>query len=389
MTSGKFWFPVAVLLLSAAAAFVLVATAPEVESVAVEEVIPVVRTIVVTPSDIRMDVRSQGTVAPRTESELVPEVSGPLVWVSPSLVSGGFFKKGEPLLRIDPRDYKTSVARARADLARAEGEAEHAAAELERHEALARSSVNSPSQLSNARRARRVADAALDSARVSLDQARRDLGRAEILAPFDGRVREEHLDVGQFVSRGVAIATLYSTDFAEIRLPLADRQLAFLDVPSVRGSDLADIPVRLYAKFAGTEQIWHGRIVRTEGEIDAKSRMVHVIARVEDPYHLGANKEQRPPLAVGMFVRAEIQGRIAANVVAVPRAAIRDADNLLIVDAQNELHRRSVEVLRIDRDEVLVRAPLAAEDRVVVSPIQVIVEGMRVQPVADQEPADS
>lgn len=432
MNARKLWLPLLVLLGAALGAYLLLVTAPEVESVSPEKAIPMVRTLDVRPGDVRMTVRSQGTVVPRTESSLVPEVSGTVVWVSPSLVSGGFFSEGDPLLRIDDRDHLAALARAEADVARTEGEAEHAVGELRRQLGLSRSNANSPAQLSNARRAQRVAEATLEAARVSLEQAERDLARCELTAPFDGRVRSEQVDVGQFVARGTPVATLYATDFAEIRLPLADRQLAFLDLPGMHEPRAGDAfgpgpEVRLHATFAGQEQTWTGHIVRTEGEIDAQSRMVHVIARVEDPYgtraaqaraavaaealgtgetdsHAAAEAGARPPepgagapdeivaapggssfpLAVGLFVRAEIDGRLAEDVLVVPRSAMRDDDRLLLVDQDDRLRLRAVDVLRIDRDEVLLRSDLSPGDRVVVSPMQVVVEGMRVQPIDDR-----
>ena len=400
MTRRQVWIPIAILGGAAFGAFLLIVTAPEVESVAPEQVVPMVRAIDTRPGDVVMQVRSQGTVAPRTESALVPEVSGPVVWVSPALVSGGFFREGEPLLRIDARDYEAALARARADVARAEGEAEHAVAELRRQEGLANRSANSASQLSNARRARRVADAALEAARVSAEQAERDVRRTEIVAPFEGRVRDEQVDVGQFVARGATVGTIYATDFAEIRLPLADRQLAYLDLPGVDAAAGVEGPVvTLSANFAGAEHRWMGRIVRTEGEIDAKSRMVHVIARVEDPYGQKVPAEEvdaapvprsaRPPLAVGLFVHAEIDGHVARDVLVVPRAAMRDGERMLVVDAQDRLHLREVEVLRIDRDDVLVRGRLAPDERVVVSSLQVVVDGMQVRPLSEAGGAPS
>lgn len=424
MNRRKILLPVAVLIFAAFGAFLLLVTAPEVESVAPEKALPVVRTIDVEPGDVRMWVRSQGTVAPRTESALVPEVSGRVTWVSPVMVSGGFFTEGEPLLRIDPRDYEAALARARAEVARAEGEAVHARSELKRQLGLARSKANSPSQLSNARRAERVASAALEAAEVSLEQAERDLARTEIVAPFDGRVRDEHVDVGQFVSRGAPIATLYATDFAEIRLPLADRQLAYVDLPGLRGfTESTDGPeVRLRAHFAGVLHTWTGRIVRTEGEIDTQSRMVHVVARVEDPYGIararagrleepgdepgdGADdasdsaadahtdaapgsagvRDERAPLAVGLFVHAEIAGQLAKGVLVVPRSTVRDGERILVVDPDDRLHFRPVDVLRIDRDQVLIRAEVRESERIVVSPIQVVVEAMKVRPIAADE----
>ncbi len=392
MNLRKLLAPFAVLAVAAFGAFVLLATAPAVESVEPEKTLPLVRIIEVKPGDRRMQVRSQGTVAPRTESELVPEVSGRVEWMSPSLVSGGFFTRDEPLLRIDPRDYAAALARARSEVARAEGESEHAADELERQLGLARSNANSPSQLSNAKRAERVASAALEAAKVSFEQAQRDLARTELVAPFDGRVRVEQVDVGQFVSRGAPIATLYSTDFAEIRLPLADRQLAYLDLPGIRGDVAGEGGPRvlLRANFAGKERTWVGQIVRTEGEIDAQSRMVHVVARVEDPYGIDSGEapaqgDAAAPLAVGMFVRAEIEGHVLRDVVVVPRAAIRDGEALLVIDGDDRLRRLPIEILRIDREEVMLRAELGAEDRVVVSPIQVVIDGMKVRPVPAEE----
>jgi RND family efflux transporter MFP subunit len=410
MNRRKILLPALVLVGAAIGAFLLIATAPEVESVALEKRLPIVRTIDVRPGDVRMLVRSQGTVAPRTESELVPEVSGRVEWVSPALVSGGFFSLGDPLLRIDARDYVAAIGRARAEVARAEGEAEHARAELRRQQGLARANANSPSQLSNTERGERVAVAALEAAQVSLEQAERDLARTHIDAPFDGRVRVERVDVGQFVSRGASIATLYATDYAEIRLPIADRQLAYLDLPGISDTLDANMGPRvvLRARFAGADRVWTGRIVRTEGEIDAQSRMVHVVARIEDPYgtsgaadnaladreaggsvetsdaevaEVEADTAQVTPLAVGMFVRAEIEGRLASGVLVVPRAAMRDGDRLLVVDADDRLHHRAVEVLRIDRDEVLLRAELADTERIVVSRMQVVVDGMKVRPI--------
>ena len=380
----KILFPFIVLFLAAIGAFALVATAPSVENVAPERAIQAVRIMEAEPQSVPLWVRTQGTVAPRTESTLVPEVSGRVVWVSPALVSGGFFEQEEPLLRIEKIDYEAALARAKAAQTRARSEYAHASSELKRIKGLSARNVVSSSQLSNAHRADAVAAASVEEARVSLDQAARDLARTEIRAPFEGRVRSESVDVGQFVSRGAAVATLYATDFAEIRLPVPDHQLAFLQILNLRG-DVADSGprVRLHARFAGREHEWEGRVVRTEGEIDPRSRMVHVVARVEDPYGSKDPTSTKPPLAVGLFVRAEIEGPMAENVIVVPRYAMRDNAHLLVVDAEDRLHTREVEVLRMDRDEVLIRGELAAGERICLSPLQVVVEGMRVNPMPD------
>ncbi len=381
--------PVAIVLAGAAGAALLVLTRPEVETAPPERAPPLVHVVEVAPRSVQLRVRTHGTVAPRTESELVPEVSGPIVWCSPSFVSGGFFEAEEPLIRIDPRDYRVALELARASLARAESEQRREASELKRQRNLADQGVASPSALERAETADQVASAALRQARANLEQAERDLARTEIRAPFRGRVRERSADVGEFVNRGMPLATLYAIDWAEIRLPVSDEELAHLDLPLwFRNGEPEREPARveLRARFAGAEHAWAGRVARTEGEIDAKSRMVHVIARVEDPYARDEHGE-RPPLAVGLFVEAEILGRRLDGVYVVPRSALRGRDQVVVADAEDRLRIRSADVVRRGRDEVVLRSGIEPGDRVIVVPPEAAVDGMRVRPVAPPEPS--
>jgi len=385
--SQKLWVPLLIATLSVIGAFAIVATAPSVEFKEPERAIPTVRTIPAQAETHRHRVRTQGTVAPRSEADLVPEVSGRVVWIAPSLAPGGFFKKGEPLLRLERRDFELAVKRQHAAVRRATSEFEFASSELDRRQGLSDAGVASPSQLGEKRRTAAVAESNVIDAQAALEQAERDLARTEIRAPFDGRVRKEQVDVGQFITRGNPVGNIYATDYAEIRLPIPDHQLAFLSFPDPRRADAEDAgdgpSVLLRATFAGRRHEWTGRIVRTEGEIDSKSRMVNVVARVENPYESNEAND-RPPLAVGLFVEAEIVGPEASDVIVVPRYAMRGDSRILIVNAINELRSKPVEVLRIDRDNVLVQGPLAEGDRICVSPIQVVVEGMIVNPIEDQ-----
>jgi RND family efflux transporter MFP subunit len=380
----KLWVPIAIAALCLFGAFVIVATAPSVEYKEPERAVQTVRTIPGQATTLRHRVRTQGTVAPRTEADLVPEVSGRVVWLSPSFAPGGFFKQGDVLLRIESRDFELAVERQRATLQRAESEFDFAASELARRESLSDAGVASPSQLADARRAESVAEAAVIDARAGLEQAKRDLERSRILAPFDGRVREEHVDVGQFVTRGNLIARIYATDYAEIRLPIPDHEIPFLDLPDPRvmsaEASREGPEVVLRATFAGQPFEWTGHIVRTEGEIDEKSRMMNVVARVDDPYR-ASDAESRPPLAVGLFVQAEIMGPEAKDVIVVPRYALRDGEKILVVDAESRLHTRKVQVLRVDRDDVLIQGPLGQGERICVSPIQAVVEGVLVRTI--------
>lgn len=378
----RFVAPILIVLAALAGAVLLVATSPALEPTSSEPVATAVRVLTVQPESVRLTVHSQGSVAPNTESELVTEVAGRVTWKSPALVNGGSFRKGDELLRLEDQDYRSAVERAQAGLARAEAEYEHSRFEYQRLESLEARQLASRSALENAQRIFRIAEAALQDARAGLAQAERDLERTRLHAPFEGLVRRQAVDIGQFINRGAAVATLYASAESEVRLPIADRQLAFLNIPM---GSLGELPegqqpeVTLRADYAGQALEWRGRIVRTEAAIDTASRMVHVVARV-------ANADQPIPLSVGLFVTAEIEGLLADGIVRLPRAALRDGNQVLVVDAENRLRFRAVEPLRLYQDEVLIRGGLAAGERVCVSPLQTVVDGMSVIPHGDAEP---
>lgn len=370
--------PFFVLGLGLLGAAALIATRPQVEPTPPKARVPLVRVQPVVVEDVRLTVLTHGEVRPRTESGLVPEVSGAVLWVSPNLVSGGFFEADEPLLRIDPLDYEVALETARAALARAESDIARAKRELTRQRSLADQDVTSASRLDDAETDARTANAALRQAKAALVQAERNLDRTEIRAPYAGRVRDEQVDVGQFVNRGSTLAQVYAVDFAEVRLPIPDEELAHLEVSLMPGSNGDGPPVTLYANFAGKRREWQGRVVRTEGELDPKSRMVHVVARVDNPYESSTNDST--PLSVGLFVDATIHGRELAGAVRVPREALREGDRVWIADAKDQLRIRSVEVTQRGRDEVIVKGGLETGERIILSSLTAPVEGMPVRP---------
>jgi RND family efflux transporter MFP subunit len=384
MIRRKTLLPIVVVTVAGLGAVTLLATSERLSPTQPEPVPPSVRVLDVEPKPVRMVVHAQGTVLPRIETELVPEISGNVVWISPNLIAGGYFDADEPLLRVDDRDYRNAVERASANMSRAEAELEFSEFELARLETLETSDLVSRSALESAMREARVNEAQLRDARVALEQAERDLARTEIRAPFRGLVRSEQVDVGQFVNRGTSVASLYAVDYVEVRLPIADQQLAYLDLPlTPRGQLDADSApsVRLYADFAGREREWQGRLVRTEAEIDARSRMVQAVARVTAAD--GADASLPPP--VGLFVQADIQGRSADNVVVLPRSAIRNENQVLVVDDENRLRFRTVTLLRVYGDEAFINEGLNAGERVCISPLQAVVDGMRIFPIEGTE----
>jgi membrane fusion protein, multidrug efflux system len=347
-----------------------------------EVVLPTVRAVPVQAQAHRFTVLTHGTVAPRVDIQMSAEVGGRIVQVAPSFASGGFFEAGEVLVALDPRDYELAVARARAALAEAQVrlQREEAEAKVARQEwqTLGDGEANPlllrEPQLAEAR-------AVVASAEASLAQAELDLARCQIRAPFDGRVWTKQADIGQFVARGELLARLYSVDAAEVRLPITLDDLSYLDLPmEYRGETRANAGPRvtLRARFGQQVHAWEGTIVRTEGEIDPRTRMVTVVARVADPYQRGPDAA-RPPLAVGLFVNAEIEGRAEERVFLVPRASLRGDNQLLVVDAEERLRFRNVTVLRREQEHVIIGAGLQDGDLVSLSGLEAPVDGMRVR----------
>ena len=376
---GRILIPVAIIAVFILGAATLMATAPQITPDIPMPIAITVRVQEVNPETLTLRVHSQGNVMPRMESQLIPEVSGRVVWMSPKLVTGGYFNKGETLVRLEPKEYNNSLKRARASLDRANAEAEHAKFEHQRLQSLAKQQLTSRSQLENALRSARVTKAALNDATASYNQAQQNLERTELQAPFTGLVRSENVDIGQFASRGTSIANIYASDEVEIRLPISDRQLAYLDVPIGQRGELPldkQPKVILSTEYAGRNMKWLGNIVRTEAAIDTTSRMIYLVARVK------AN-DSEIPLSVGLFVNADIEGRQAENVVTLPRTALRDGNQVLVVDAENRLRYRDIDLLRLYHDDLLIQGGLNEGDRVCVSPIQTAIDGMSINPVMD------
>jgi len=381
----KVLLPVGILVAGLLAARALLLLRPDVKPVTTEIPLPVVEVVEARRAAVELEVRAQGTVVPRTETRLVTEVSGSVLEVSPRWVNGGFFEQGEVLLRIDTTDYllaekeaEMRVARARLVLAQEEADAEIARQDwaIERGDEEPPELVVRGPQLAEA-------TAALAAAGSALQRAHRDLERCAVVAPYPGRVRMKRVDLGEFVQRGSNLGTIYAVDYAEVRIPLPDAELAFLDLPlSYRGEEeeSSGPEVTLLSQFAGQEFKWTGRVVRTEGELDPRSRMVIVVVQVDDPYGRSEMLD-RPPLAIGMFVEALISGRSVPDAVSLPRTALRAEGRVYVLEDEDVLRIEHVDILRTERDRILIRDGLEPGTRVIVSPLEEAVDGMTVRPL--------
>lgn len=368
---------IAVLLAAVAAAAGIIMSRPMPEQLTVSETTSAIRAVTVAKESMRLMIRSEGTVTPKTQTDLIPEIKGRVTWISPNLVVGGYFSKGDLLVSIDAADYEAKSGLAQAQLLRAEAELEHKSFEFKRLQTLIQDNLVSQSNLENAARALKIAKANVIESKINLAQAERNLTRTKITAPFEGMVRSEAIDIGQFVQQGAPIAAIYASNAVEVRLPIVNAELAYLDAASLQRGELdpATAPmIRITAFYAGSPFVWQGQLARTEGEIDAQSRMITAVARINQD----TQSTDVPPLQVGAFVAAEIQGQYLDDIVRLPRAALRPNSQVLIIDGDNRLRFRAVNVLRLENDYVIIDSGLENGELVNLSPIQTVVDGMRV-----------
>ena len=324
-------------------------------------------------------VESQGPVRPRTETSLVAEVSGTVVSVSPGFVAGGFFRKGDVLLEIDPSDYATAVKRAEAALASRK-------AQLADEQARSKQAVKDWKNLGRSgeppalvARQPQLADAEANvlAAQADLDKARRDLQRTRITVPYDGLVRSKRVDIGQFVSPGTQLGVTFSVDTAEIRLPLSSTDVAFLDLPRAMDLRPENYPaVSLQATEAGETKTWEARLIRTEGVIDQTSRVLYAVAEVPDPYGLLGESTQ-DELRMGTFVRAAIEGRFIENAVVLPRYVLRNDNTVLVANGERELEVREVTVARAEPDVVYLTSGVSDGELVITTTLDAPIPGTR------------
>lgn len=376
-------WPLVIIAGAVALAAVLVASRPEAPRKPEVKKATLVSVMPIEQRDVEFVIESQGTVRPRTETTLIAQVSGTIESVATAFEAGGFFRQGDTLLRIDPRDYQVAVMQAEAGLAEAR-------AQLALEDAQAKQARKDWEQLGGRRgepsdlvlRKPQVARAraSVEAAQADLARAQRDLQRTTVAAPYDGMVRRKLADLGQFVGNGAQLADVFAVDSAEVRLPLSDRDLAYVALPDADAPTDASPPngatATLTAEIAGRTHTWEAPIVRTEGVIDEQTRLTYVVARLDDPYGIRGKEASGPPLRIGTFVQAAIAGLKAEAIFAVPRYLVRGEGQLMVMDNDNRLRLRSLDVVRADREFVYARGGLEAGERAVTTAIDTPIDGM-------------
>jgi len=335
--------------------------------------------------------QSYGTVKPRTQSELVPQVAGKIVRISPNFRNGGFFETDELLVEIDDRDYQANVSSAKASLieARQTLVQEQAQVAQAKEDWVRLGNKGSPPTLVSREPQLKAAQARVLSAEALLDTAQANLERTRIVAPYAGRMLEKKVDVGQVVNANTSVANIYAVDTIEVRLPLKNRDLAYIDLPeSLRIGDKQHqiLPAVQLISELGKAERWPGQIVRTEGAIDAASQQLYVIAQIDDPY--GEAARDRQPLKIGQYVNAEIGGKLLTEALVIPNNAIYQSSYVYLVE-QDQLRRQEIIIAWQNNDEALIQKGLKAGELLVTTPLGQVASGTVVKIISGSSSNES
>ncbi len=383
----RLFLPILVILAAAVVMAVIVKAKPAVERVERDVQPPLVRVVEASRGSVALNVYSNGTVEPKTRSTLVAQIGARVASLTSGFAEGAFFDRGDLLVQLDPSDFELAVTQAEARVAQAE-------VQLEREEAETRMAIEEWDELGEGEPASLVlrkpqlaqARAELKSSQAALELARLQLDRTRIRAPFSGRTETKMVDVGQFVGPGTALGRVYSTERAEVSLKVPQDELNFLDITLGRPEGPQPRAL-LRGRIGATDNTWPARVARTGSRIDPQTRMVSVIAEIEDPFSLAGTHPA--PLPMGLYLGAEIEGKTADGAIVLPRAALREDGRVLVVTPENRLDIREVEILRVTSETLVVTGGLDDGERVCISPLTAVVDGMKVRVQSPDEPLEA
>jgi len=332
-------------------------------------------------------VSADGIVMPAQEVTLRPQVTGQITELYANLVPGDIVQAGQKLMAIDKRDYEILVRQRQYEVARTvkDLKVEQGNQEIARQEyALLGEAIREEDrelvlrepQLASAR-------AAQESAEAALEKARLDLARCDISAPFNAVIQDKHVDLGATVSLSSDLVTVIGTDEAwvEVKVPLD--QLKWLTIPRQNGD--CGSPVKIYNTLAwGAERFRTGKVLCLIGELETQGRLARLLVAVEDPFCLKPENTGLPQLLMGSYVRAEIHGRTLESVFPIESSHLRDDNTVWIIDSEDRLEIRPVNVIFREPDRVYVDGGLTEGEQLVVTDIAAPVAGMPLR-VADNE----
>jgi len=337
-----------------------------------KEEIPYVKTMMISPEMVKASISSQGIIQPESQLNLLSELNSRVEWLSPKMEAGSSFKQGDTLIVLDKRDYELALISTESEVLNAEVnlEREQAESDLAKKE-WNRAGVGSGSNLALRKPQMAQAKATYAAAKARLEQAQRNLNRTIFIAPFDGRVRNSKIELGTTVFPGTSIGNIYATGTYEVRLPIADQDVPFSGLEfngqKIEKSKQLDVII-----IQGDNK-WSAKIVRTEADIDPITRMMAVVAKIDN----SDIKMFTMPLAVGQFVQANIFGIEISDIFILPRSSVRN-ESVWVVDRLMLMRNRSVKVLRNEGDFALIGEGFEPGDRLLTSRVSSLVNGLKV-----------
>ena len=381
----RIFLPLAIIVGAIVLSSAMFALKPEPAKLESPETAVAVEIIALEKTAAQLLISSQGTVLPRTRSALISEVSGAVLTVSQQYVVGGVFNSGDVLMQLDPTDYQVALQRAQAKLIsmNAQLSFERArSAQAEKEWAMTGRPAAEAPLLALRKPYLAEAQANVLQAEAEVKQAQQKLDKTTIRAPYAGMVSAKTADIGQFVTLGSKLGEIFAIDYAEVRLPLTQRDLSMMDAQAF-AKNKPRPEVTLRASVGNTELQWDALLIRSEGVVDQRNRSQYLIAQIVDPYNI-KQRSEKPALLMGSFVRATIAGKKLENVFAVPRHALLEGGNVAAVDSDNKLRLKKVETLFSDEQFYYIANGLEEGMEIIVSAVGIAIDGMRVKPESAQ-----
>lgn len=363
--------------------FLLAVFAPRVSTKTSEKYIPTVKVIKAHKENIHIPVYSQGIISPKNEVKIVSLVHGPVTYVSPNFVDGGYVTEGELLLTVSDKTYLQDKAAVEANLARAK------AAQVARQSELrVRGTLRTEAGISQLREV----NSSVKAAETDVEKIDDLIAATQFKAPFSGIIRGANINVGQRISAGSPIASVFSIDTVMVSLPLSDRQLNLVSLPdisTITSDESSDnnkhFPaVKITVDFDGKQYHWQGKLVRSAGGRNEINRLQYVIVEIDEPYAKDESQPNRPPLSPGLFVQAEIEGRLFSDVIKLPRKTLKANQKIWGVSQDNNLQFFDAELIYKGKDFIYVAQGIENGAQILITDLEVLAEGIEVKSVLMQ-----
>lgn len=383
--------PLVVVGCGAALTFYLLNTSPEAKSRKRDPLATLVEVREVKAGRQTTVIRAMGEIVPAREIDLKPRVSGEIVEIADDFIPGGHFPAGRRLLRIDPVDYRLMIRQLESEVDRVESDisVEMGNQRIAEKEYVLLNEQVSPEEKALILRKPQLAKlrASLELARAKLDRARLDLQRTEITAPFNCVIDSRGVNIGSRVNEATVLAHLVGSDVFWLRLALPVEQLRWVALPGPGGEQGARVRI-LSQGSAGQEHggIRHGRVLRLAASLEEQGRMAQLLVRVDDPLSRLESNRDKPRLLLGSFVSAVIEGHTIDAAVAIDRAHLHEGNRVWLMDEQNRLEIREVEVAFRGRDEVIITNGLEEGARLVTSTLASPIAGIPLRQAANNTP---